>query len=358
MKVFHCDHCSNLLFFENSVCLGCERRVAFLPDLRLVVSLDPDPVEPDIWRSPLPQAAGIRYRLCRNYRVDAVCNWAVRDGDGELCQSCRLTRVFPDLAVPGRTQAWYRLETAKRRLVYTLAGAQLPMASRDEDPERGLAFEFLADAPDGTPVMTGHANGVITINVAEADDAEREKRRTNLGEPYRTLLGHLRHESGHYYWDRLIQQEGAVDRFRAVFGDERADYSRALAAYYRTGAPADWQDRCVSAYATAHPWEDWAETWAHYLHILDTLEMAAYCGLELRPRRRDEPTLPTPPPMPTDYRGPFERVIESWLSVAYLLNNLNRGLGQPDAYPFVLSPLVIAKLRYVHDVVQCAVPQK
>jgi len=353
MKVFHCDHCSNLLFFENSVCLACERRVAFLSDLRLVASLDPDPDVPDLWRSPLPQAAGGRYRLCRKYRVEEVCNWAVREGEGDLCPSCRLTRVIPDLTVPGHKLAWYQLETAKRRLIYTLAGAQLPIASRDDDPQGGLAFDFLADNSDGARVLTGHASGVITINVAEADDAERERRRTNLGEPYRTLLGHMRHEVGHYYWDRLILQTSAVESFRAAFGDERADYSAALAGYYKAGAPADWQDRFVSAYATAHPWEDWAETWAHYLHILDTLEMAACCGLQLRPRRRDEPSLP---PVPASYRGPFEAVIENWLPVAYLLNNLNRGLGQPDAYPFVLSPAVITKLRYVHDVVQRAGP--
>jgi hypothetical protein len=352
MKVFHCDHCGNLLFFENTVCLTCQRRVAFLPDARVMGSLDPDADTRDVWRSPLPQAHGRSYRLCRNYRVEEVCNWAIVDGDGELCRSCRLTRAIPDLGVPGHRLAWYRLETAKRRLVYTLAGAQLPIATRDEDPQRGLAFAFLADAADGTRVLTGHANGIITLNVAEADDAERERRRTSLAEPYRTLLGHLRHESGHYYWDRLIARGGPLDEFRAVFGDERQDYAAALAAYYRDGAPADWQDRVVSAYATAHPWEDWAETWAHYLHILDTLEMAAHCGLQLRPRHRDEPSLAAPPTVTADVAGPFERLIETWLAVAYLLNNLNRGLGQPDAYPFVLSPAVIARLRFVHDVVR------
>ncbi len=353
MKVFHCDHCGNLLFFENSVCLACDRRVAFLPDLRVMGSLDPDAAAAEVWRSPLPQAEGRAYRLCRNYRLEEVCNWAVVDGDGDLCQSCRLTRVIPDLGVAGHKTAWYRLETAKRRLVYSLNGARLPIAARDEDPAHGLAFEFLADRQDGSaPVLTGHAGGVITINLAEADDAEREKRRTGLAEPYRTLLGHMRHESGHYYWDRLILRGGTTDTFRGVFGDERQDYGAALATHYRAGAPADWQDRFVSAYATAHPWEDWAETWAHYLHILDTLEMAAHCGLRLRPHRRDEPALPAPPPVPIDGREPFERVIEGWLPVAYLLNNLNRGLGQPDAYPFVLSPSVIDKLRYVHDTVQ------
>jgi hypothetical protein len=270
-----------------------------------------------------------------------------------LCFSCRLTRVIPDLTQPGVKLAWYRLETAKRRLVYTLASAHLPIRTREEDPIGGLAFEFLADPAEGSaPVLTGHADGVITINVAEADDAEREKRRTALGEPYRTLLGHVRHESGHYYWDRLILKGDRVNDFRSIFGDERQDYRAALEAHYRSGAPADWQDRFVTAYASSHPWEDWAETWAHYLHIIDTLEMAAHCGLSLRPRRRDEPSLPATPPNSAPWRGPFDRLMDNWLPVAYMLNNLNRGLGLPDGYPFVLSPPMIEKIRYVHQVVE------
>jgi len=354
MKVFHCDHCGQLLFFENTVCLSCGRRVAYLPDLGLVGSLDQDAADDRLWRSPLPDAAAQGYRLCRNYEEQAVCNWTVAEGDGgPLCLSCRLTRVIPDLGQPGVKLAWYRLETAKRRLVYTLAAAQLPIRSREEDPSAGLAFEFLADPPEGgAPVLTGHADGVITVNIAEADDAEREARRTALHEPYRTLLGHVRHESGHYYWDRLVRPGGGLDEFRRVFGDERQDYAAALEAHYRNGAAADWQDRFVSAYASAHPWEDWAETWAHYLHIIDTLEMAAHCGLSLRPRRADEPSLPKPLPATTPWRGPFDRLIEAWLPVAYVLNNLNRGLGQPDGYPFVLSPAVIEKLRYVHELVE------
>lgn len=354
MKVFHCDHCGQLLFFENTVCLSCGRRVAYLPDIGVVGSLDQDSNRTDRWRSPLPNASAGGYRLCRNYAEHEVCNWTVADDPAaSLCLSCRLTRVIPDLTQPGVKVAWYRLETAKRRLVYTLLSAQLPVRSREEDPGGGLAFEFLADPPaGGAPVLTGHANGVITINVAEADDAEREKRRTALHEPYRTLLGHVRHESGHYYWDRLILQNGAVEKFREVFGDERQDYKAALDAHYRAGAPADWQDRFVSAYASAHPWEDWAETWAHYLHIIDTLEMAAHCGLTLRPRRPGEPSLPKPPPISAAWRGPFDRLIDNWLPVAYMLNNLNRGLGQPDGYPFVLSPAVIGKLRYVHELVE------
>ena len=186
---------------------------------------------------------------------------------------------------------WRKLEAAKHRLFYTLLRLNLPIETRNENPE-GLAFDFLADQPaqSGPKVMTGHDNGLITIALAEADDAERERRRTAMGEPYRTLLGHFRHEVGHYYWDRLVRDEGRLDPCRAVFGDDSQDYEQALQRHYAEGAPANWQENFVSAYATTHPWEDFAETWAHYLHIVDTLEMAGAFGVqrrsEARPKRR------------------------------------------------------------------------
>jgi len=350
MKIFHCDHCGHLLFFENTECVSCRHRVAYLPDLRLVGSLDPDGT--DKWRSPLARAAEGGYRLCQNYAVEAVCNWAVPAADDNpLCASCRTTRVIPNLADPANRAAWYRLEAAKRRLLFTLIELGVPIPNRLDDPERGLTFEFLGDADRDAPVMTGHADGVITVNIAEADDAERERRRTAMYEPYRTLLGHMRHESGHYYWDRLIAATIEIDEFRSLFGDERADYAAALSAYYDNGAPADWQERFVSMYATAHPWEDFAETWAQYLHMVDTLETAAACGLSLTPRRRDEPTAATIPEPVSPQPAAFSALIESWFPLTYVLNNLNRGLGHPDAYPFVLSPSAVAKLKFVDDVV-------
>jgi hypothetical protein len=172
-----------------------------------------------------------------------------------------------------------------------------------------------------------------------------------MHEPYRTLLGHMRHESGHYYWDRLIGTTSEVDKFRLLFGDERGDYAAALSAYYDRGAPADWQERFVSAYASSHPWEDWAETWAQYLHMVDTLETAAACGLSLTPRRGDEPTAPTMPQPVWPQPAAFQDLIDSWFPLTHLLNNLNRGLGHADAYPFVLSPSAVAKLKFVDDVV-------
>jgi hypothetical protein len=199
--------------------------------------------------------------------------------------------------------------------------------------------------------MTGHSGGVITISLAEADDAERERRRNALREPYRTLLGHMRHESGHYYWTRLVEDTDRLDAFRAQFGDERDDYAAALQGHYTNGPVADWQTRFVTAYASAHPWEDWAETWAHYLHIADTLETAAACGVSIRPRRGDEPALPKVPDTAGTPATSFDRLMASWYPLTYLLNNLNRGLGLADGYPFVLSPPAVEKLRFVHDTV-------
>ena len=355
MKIFHCDHCGHLLFFESTSCVSCGHLVAYLPDLQVLTSLEPDgPDGNDILRSVRPQASKDGYRMCANQAIEGTCNWAVPVGDDHsLCASCRITRVIPNLGNPGSAAAWSRLEGAKRRLLFTLMELGLPVPNRTDDPVGGLAFEFLADLePGGPTVLTGHADGVITINVAEADDAERERRRAAMGEPYRTLLGHMRHESGHYYWDRCLRGTTAeLDEFRTIFGDERGDYNAALATYYQNGAPAGWQEQFVSAYATAHPWEDWAETWAHYLHMVDTLETAAACGVSLKPRRSDEPTLPATPYPVSPQPATFQHLVDSWFPLTYVLNNLNRGLGLCDAYPFVLSPAVIAKLRFVDDVV-------
>jgi hypothetical protein len=349
MKVFHCDHCGHLLFFENTQCLSCGHRVAYLPDLELVGSLEPDAADPTRWSSPLQRAGGRTYRLCRNYTEYDVCNWAIDMSDEHLlCISCRLTHVVPDVAQPDVRRAWYRLETAKRRLVYTLLNLRLPLDGKDTNPTGSLAFEFRMEGEGPSPVLTGHANGVITINMAEADDAERERRRTALHEPYRTLLGHMRHESGHHYWDRLIR-DSAIDRFRAIFGDERQDYQQALKKHYDQGPLGDWPLRFVTAYASSHPWEDWAETWAHYLHMIDTLEMAAACGLSLEPRRAGEPVVADLPPPDLSANLDFDRLIENWFAVTYLLNNLNRGLGMADAYPFVLPGPAVDKLRFVHE---------
>ena len=193
--------------------------------------------------------------------------------------------------MPGNIERWRALEAAKRRLVYALKRLGLPLGGQAGGCGAGLAFDFLADAGPDQPVMTGHDDGLITINIAEANSAERERRRVELGEPYRTLLGHLRHEVGHYYWDVLVRDGGKIEASRAVFGDESVDYQEALDRHYQTGAPAGWEENFVSAYATMHPWEDFAETWTHYLHMVDTLDTAASFGLAVDPGVSDDPTL-------------------------------------------------------------------
>jgi hypothetical protein len=336
-----------LVFFESTQCVNCCRMLAFLPDLKIIGSLDS--IGQGLWSSP---ASGKEqpYRLCDNYARKNICNWAIPASETHtLCESCRLTRVVPDLNRPGFEEAWYKLEVAKRRLVYTLGELGCFVKSAAEDP-RGIAYEFLADKEGAAPVLSGHANGVITINVAEADDAERERRRLQLHEPYRTLLGHLRHESGHYYWDLLIKDSASSDAFDELFGDERSDYAKALQDYYNQGPMAHWQQRFVTAYASSHPWEDWAETWAHYLHMVDTLETAAACGLSLRPLRPDEPALHAGPEAIAGLTS-FKHLIDRWFPITYVLNNLNRGLGLPDGYPFVLSSPAIEKLRFVHETI-------
>jgi hypothetical protein len=352
MKVFHCDHCDHLVFFESVQCVRCERPLAYLPDLGVTGSLDP--AGDGLWRSPLTRAAGRTYRLCRNYTEHNVCNWAVSAADDNpYCLSCRLTRVIPNLGVPGNKEAWYKLEIAKRRLLYTLMALGLPVERKKTSSDTGLAFEFLADPsnPALPRVLTGHANGLITVNIAEADDVERERRRQNLREPFRTLLGHFRHEIGHYYWDVLVKDGRPLERFRDLFGDEREDYGQALQRYYQDGPPADWQQRFISAYATSHPWEDWAETWAHYLHMTDTLETAVSCGISVKPRRAGEPTMKADPKGLVRTPSAFDTWLSDWHALTYVLNNLNRGLGLSDGYPFVLSVPTGEKLRFVHELV-------
>lgn len=339
MKIFHCDQCGHLVYFENTSCLNCGTQLAYLPERSEIASLLPS--ADGFWQS----SDGISYRQCENYASQDVCNWAVEGSDPQpYCLSCRLTTVLPYLSADGNKQAWAKLEAAKRRLIYSLVGLNLPIVPRTEDPAEGLEFQFLEDQP-GAPVLTGHDEGVIVINIAEADDSEREKRRSQLHEPYRTILGHFRHEVGHYYWDRLIKDTEYLKPCRQLFGNEEADYGEALKVHYANGAPADWQDRFISTYASSHPWEDWAETWAHYLHMTDTLETAAACGVSLMPARKDEPTLE----QISDES--FESMIAGWVPLTHMLNNLNRGLGLSDGYPFVLSEPVLQKLKFIHEVV-------
>jgi hypothetical protein len=352
MKTFHCTHCQHLVFFENVHCLNCGHSLAYLPDRNVMAAVAQG--QDGMWRNEGQDGQEQAYRLCANYDRENVCNWGIPASDPEtLCRSCRLTHIIPDLSNAGNTAAWYRLEVAKRRLVYTLLGLGLPLERRKTPGDGGVEFHFLEDSltGDGKRVLTGHDNGLITINIAEADDVRREQQRLRQNEQYRTLLGHFRHEIGHYYWDRLIRDSPRLDAFRTMFGDERADYQQALKRHYESGPPADWESAFISAYATSHPWEDWAESWAHFMHMTDALETAATTGLSLKPKCSDEPAMATPPNPLSKRSQNFDRMIEDWLSLTYVLNNLNRGLGLTDSYPFVLSGPVIDKLRFIQETI-------
>ena len=331
MRKLSCPNCKRRVFFENVVCENCGQQLVFDANSLQMEKLD------EKWR-----------KACFN-RDHGACNWCVSAEGGAFCLACDLNHVVPDLANPRDNFLWRRVEVAKHRLVYDLLRLRLPVVSKKNDPKSGLWFDFLSDMNGTIKVMTGHEDGIVTINIAEADDVTREANRTTLHEPYRTLLGHFRHEVGHYYWDRLVKNGPNLQAFRAVFGDEREDYASALQRHYQNGPPADWSTHYVSAYASSHPWEDWAECFAHYLHIIATLDTAAVLPLALGARIWKT--------LEDAYaESDFGALVDAWLPLAESLNELNRSMGVTDAYPFVLSQEVIGKLHTVQMILQNAQP--
>jgi hypothetical protein len=202
-------------------------------------------------------------------------------------------------------------------------------------------------------VLTGHDDGLITIALKEGDDAERNRMQKQMGELYRTPLGHFRHEVGHYYWDVLVRDAGKLVECRAVFGDDRADYEQALKAHYARTDDGTWRENFVSLYASSHPWEDFAETWAHYLHIIDTLEMAGAFGIAVNPALARDPGLQSEVDFDPYRAIEIQALIDTWLPLTYAVNSLNRAMGQPDLYPFILPPAVVTKLGFIHALVGC-----
>jgi hypothetical protein len=348
MKLFECQSCRQPLYFENIRCESCGRRLGYLPSRETVTALQ---AKEGAWQA-LAEPKG-KYRYCANAEHN-VCNWLLPFHHPEqFCAACRHNRTIPDLSQPHNLTRWRKIETAKHRLFYTLLKLRLPLTTRVEDPE-GLGFDFIADQNGGfghAHVMTGHDSGLITINLAEADDPERERQRFEMGEAYRTLLGHFRHEIAHYYWGRLVARSSFLQEFRNIFGDERKNYATALQTHYADGPPQDWPEHFVSAYASVHPWEDFAETWAHYFHMIDTLETAGGFGLSLWPKVAKGEELAAKIDF-DPHRAPLERIIEAWLPLTFAVNSINRSMGLPDLYPFVLAPPVIVKLAFMHRLIE------
>lgn len=341
-RAFAC-RCSRAVFFGNSRCLSCQTSLGYEPELGQVFALEAGS-EPNTFE--LAHRSSRIYKLCGNARTPAMCNWLVAvDDPNPFCKACRLNGVIPNLTVPGNGTLWSRLEDAKRRVIAALIALGLPL--------EGLSFQFLTTPPGGPRVMTGHKDGVITINLDEADPVKREQARASMREPYRTLVGHFRHEVGHFFWDRLVRNTECKSEFRALFGNEELDYAAALKANYERGPRPDWQQFFISAYASVHPWEDWAETWAHYLHMIDTLGTALSFGV-----KPDQIAMPFDP-FGTDalYRRDgadaerFLSFLNSWIKLTAVMNELCRSMGQPDFYPFALPKAVVAKLHFIHMLV-------
>jgi hypothetical protein len=348
MRLFQCQVCGQLLYFENTACQHCGHRVGYIPSRFALRAIEPSG---SAWRE-VRGRGETGLRLCANAEI-AECNWLVpENADTPFCAACRHNRTIPDLSMPENLAPWRVLEAAKRRLFYTLMRLGLPLATRMQNPQAGLAIDVLAETRSEPHVLTGHDEGLITIALKEGDEAERARRRTQLGELYRTPLGHFRHEIGHYYWDRLVRDGGWLDAYRGIFGDERADYAAALQAHYSRTDDGSWRQNFVSLYASSHPWEDFAETWAHYLHIVDTLEMAGAFGIAIHPALAQDPALQADIDIDPYGAADMKTVLEFWLPLTYAVNSLNRAMGQADLYPFVLTPAVVEKLDFVHRLVR------
>ena len=342
MKNFTCQ-CGARVFFPNTHCLNCGAALGFDADTQTLYALEP--VDKSFEKLKLknqPEPAS-QFKYCANYYSYNACNWILPyDSKEPFCQSCRLNQTVPDLTRPANVTRWIKLETAKRHLMYSLLELGLPIVNKPGAPE--LAFAFLEDARTNDDysesfIATGHSWGLITINLAEADDSYREQVREQLGEYYRTILGHFRHEIGHYYYELLVAGSARQNEFVELFGDPDEDYQMAMNRYYEQGGNLSWREDYISQYAQTHALEDWAETWAHYLHITDTLDTAwAFDIIE-----------------PLDLKtSNMDDIIAAWLALTVRLNALNRSMGLNDAYPFVISKAIGEKLSLVHRVVVSA----
>jgi len=350
MRSFHCS-CGNTIYFENTQCVACGLDVGWCP---LCASMSGLIVDPGGVLRCGNASCGAALVKCRNWAIEDVCNRAIalpaggRAADA-LCDYCRFNHTIPDLSIPGNRGKWYRLERAKRRLLYTLDLLRLPYGAAADGFTPSLCFSFKADtAPSGAHwsvlglderVLTGHFDGKITINIREADPVERERARVRFGEVRRTLIGHFRHEIAHYYWELLVRNR-REDDCRRVFDDhDLVRYTDALARYYRDGPPADWQRTFISSYASAHPWEDFAETFATWLDLVSVLDTAKNLGLTISPTR------------PTNE---FDDLLARYQRLGVVLNEMNRAMGNVDLVPEIFVPRAIEKLRFVHDLVRSA----
>lgn len=343
MKLFQCTNCGNTVLFENNECVSCGFHLGYSSFFNQMVSLEPQQSE---WS--LSFFDGKKYKYCVNHK-HGTCNWLIPyENASEFCLACSLNRTIPNLTDFKNQERWKQMEFAKHRLVYQLLRLRLPVISKKGYSDQGFCFDFVSGESRAN-VKTGHANGVITILISEADAANREKVKQEMEERYRTLLGHFRHEVGHYFWDRLIRNNTQnLSNFRALFGDDRVSYSDSLQKYYANGPKNDWQNFYISKYASSHAWEDWAGTWSHYLHLMDTLETAYNFGLQSKPKLREVDNLDVNANFDPYLENDFQTILKTGIPLFYTLNSMNRSMGKDDAYPFIISEPVKSKLTFIH----------
>lgn len=355
MQLFSCAACGQPVHFDNRSCVKCGHRLVFVPETLSMEAIEPAG-EPNWSLVANPQR---QVRFCAN-EVNDVCNWSVpAESDSRFCPACSHNRLVPDASTQEGIEQWRSLSQAQRHLFYSILRLGLPHPNRDADPEGGLVFDFLVDevAPDGSiiPAMTGHDEGLIAIRAAESDDATRAQIKSNMNEPYRTMLGHFRHEVGHFIWNKLVRDANRLEACRAVFGDEREDYGEALKRNYEQGPQPGWQQTYISSYASVHPWEDFAECFAHYLHIVDTLETAHAFGIAIEPEGHEE--LETDVAFEPYNARSAKQLVNAWVPLSVALNSMQRSMGEADLYPFVLTPAVVEKLEFLHKLLHGRVPE-
>lgn len=374
MKTFTCtckDH--QILFFESSYCVACHRTVGLDDTFDKVEPYELAPETGQYFKVAQPN---IYFQKCDNHANFKTCNGMIKLNPSSpstaehevLCFACRFNETIPDLSIAEHIPLWQKMEIAKRRALYTLKALSLPLHNLSQDPDGGLSFDFTTDRDvsdhfasqlkGSEAVFTGHDCGHITINLAEADDVARSHTKMAMGEQYRTLLGHFRHELGHYYFDKLILESPEKHTLsKKYFGDDELDYQKSLNTYYEHGAPQNWRDAFISEYATMHPYEDWAETWAHYMHIIDTLETAQNFSITSSiAGNTDAHEELTDLNLPQDAyffssQASITSILDTWMDFSIILNSLNRSMGMNDAYPFVLTQTVRTKLSFIHHAI-------
>ncbi len=325
MQTFNCQ-CGNTLFFDSNFCVNCKRDTVTCPHCANVTPVEETP-------SGALQcgntACGALLRRCSNDLQYDACNRALDANDvNALCSYCRLNSVVPDLSRNENVTLWRKLEAAKHRVLWVVERLGFPVSGNNA-LQPNLTFEFKSD--ENGKVSTGHADGCITISLREADSVEREKTRVEFQEPKRTLVGHFRHELGHYYWDLLVR-DFRVEESRRLFGDERnPTYADSQKRYYQQGPAKNWQQSYVSGYASMHPWEDFAETFQAYLDMATILSTTEHFGL-----------------VTTSYEN-FDSMLAAYSRVGIIANELNRDMGLLDLVPQIFNDFVVEKLRFIHQ---------